>query len=84
MMSDLLDDLAAAEERSRKRRGIKDPCSACALLEGDTLSDQEKAVVRAALAGTIGEVRLSKILTNRGYPVSIRKIREHRAEKRTP
>lgn len=81
MMSDLLDDLAAAEAKNAHQRGLKDPCPACALLEGDTLSDQEKAAVRAALGGTIGATRLSKILTNRGYPVSDRKIRAHRAEK---
>lgn len=75
-MSDegLLAELGVAENANQHVR----PCQVCQALEA--MADEARSGVRRALAGTIGERKLSEILTRNGYPTGRRAIRRHRLE----
>ena len=79
-MADLLSDLQTAE-RANMHAPHK-TCPACDLLASPNLSEDERSALAAAMAGTIGTRTLSKILSQNGYPISDRKLRLHREEKR--
>lgn len=71
---ELLTDLKAAEQAN----GVGRLCQVCDALE--VMSDQARAGVNRALAGTIGERKLAEILTRNGYPTGRRAVRRHRLE----
>lgn len=75
-MSDegMLEQLHIAENANIHAR----PCQVCDALA--KMSEEARIAVRAALAGTIGERKLSKILTGSGYIVGRRAIILHRRE----
>lgn len=58
------------------------PCQVCDALRG--MSEEARAGVERALAGTIGERTLADILTDAGYPTGRRAVQNHRREAHTP
>lgn len=73
----LLADLVQAERANGHRRS----CQVCDALAD--MSDQARSGVEQALTGTIGERKLSEILTRNGYPTGRRAVRNHRTEGHT-
>lgn len=76
--SGLLADLGAAEVANMHGRA----CQVCAALLA--MSEQARAAIERALAGTIGERKLAEILTRNGYPTGRRAVATHRREDHTP
>lgn len=75
-MSD--DDLLAALDEAETANMFARPCQVCEALS--RMSDLARVGVERALAGTIGERKLSEILTRSGYPTGRRAIIRHRSE----
>lgn len=73
--------LADLQEAYIANRTIK-RCDACDTIAGS--SEALRPALESALAGTIGEAKLSAILTHRGYTVGRRAIARHRREAHTP
>lgn len=74
----LIADLGAAEVANIHGRA----CQVCSALRA--MSEQARAAVEQALAGTIGERKLAEILTGNGYPTGRRAVATHRREDHTP
>jgi len=74
----LLARLRSAENSNMHARS----CQVCDALA--KMSDQARAGVESALAGTIGERTLAQILTDSGYPTGRRAVANHRREAHTP
>lgn len=70
----LMADLAKAAQANMHARA----CQVCDALE--SLSEEARAGVKSALAGTIGERTLAEILTRNGYPTGRRAVARHRLE----
>jgi hypothetical protein len=70
----LLDDLNEGERANRYVR----TCQACDAIQAAP-DDARDALIRA-LAGTIGEEKLAKILNKNGFKVGRRAIARHRRE----
>jgi len=70
----LIKDLETAEGANQHAR----PCQVCEALE--FMGSQARSSVERALAGTIGERKLSEILTANGYPTGRRAVVRHRSE----
>lgn len=68
----LLEELEKAEDANMFGR----PCQVCSALA--SMSDLARERVEQALAGTIGERKLSQILTRNGYPTGRRAVASHR------
>lgn len=73
-MSD--ETLIAALEEAENENIHARPCQVCAALE--MMSEEARVRVERALAGTIGEEKLAKVLTDSGYPTGRRAVRKHR------
>jgi len=69
--------IAAIDEAENANQHAR-PCQVCYALS--KMSDQARASVERALAGTIGERKLSEILTANGYPTGRRAVANHRSE----
>ena len=74
---DLLKDLEEAEHANIFVR----QCLVCTAL--GQMSETARTSVERALAGTIGQKKLARILTANGYEVSERSINNHRSEGRS-
>lgn len=74
----LLADLAAGERASTFGER---PCTACEAIEG--AADDVREALERALAGTIGEEKLARILSKNGLDVGRRAIARHRKERHT-
>lgn len=77
-LSLLLEDLEKAESENPHQ----DRCRVCETLESFEVigSDETRAALSRALAGTIGGEKLAAILARHGYPVGRRAIMRHRRE----
>lgn len=72
------DDLIAALGEAEEANVHGRPCQVCQAME--SMSPSARAAVERALAGTIGERRISEILTQSGYRVGRRAVARHRQE----
>jgi hypothetical protein len=71
---ELLAELNEAEDANIHARD----CQVCHALTN--MSERARSGVNRALAGTIGERKLSEILTRTGYPTGRRAVARHRLE----
>lgn len=73
----LIEALGKAEDANMHARD----CQVCQALP--QMSEEARAGVNRALAGTIGEQKLAAILTRSGYPTGRRAVKRHRLEGHT-
>ena len=77
-MTDQDDGLLAALADAERANMHSRDCQVCDALAA--MSEQARAGVERALAGTIGERKLADILTGNGYPTGRRAVANHRRE----
>lgn len=79
-MTDLLNDLRAAEQRAASR---VPPCEVCGHIRSMTPGMTRDALIQAA-AGTIGVNTLAAIFKAHGIPAGRRTIERHRKDDHQP
>ena len=72
----LIDELLKAEDLAERGTGLPS-CVACDVLAHMPPGDQKDAI-EAALAGSIGRIKLAGILSKHGIPIGRRSIQTHR------
>ena len=76
MPNPLIDELLKAEDQAIRGTGHPS-CIACEVL-ADMPSGDQKDAIEAALAGSIGRIKLAGILSKHGIPIGRRSIQTHR------